>query len=86
VSERLREILDELRELGGEPLAQRWPAIRELRRLAEHEDAESVERIRSTANAIYGGYGSFADYGISGPDADRFERLKDELSREIGRL
>jgi hypothetical protein len=83
VSERLREVLDELLELGGEPLAQRWPAIAELRRLVEERD---VERIRSTANAIYGGYGSFADYGISGPEADRFERLKDELSHEVARL
>jgi len=86
MSERLREVLDELLELGGEPLAQRWPAIPELRRLAEEHDRDSIERIRSTANAIYGGYGSFADYGISGPESDRFERLKDELSREVGRL
>jgi hypothetical protein len=86
MSERLREVLDELLELGGEPLAQRWPAIPELRRLTDEHDRDSVERIRSTANAIYGGYGSFADYGISGPEADRFERLKDELSREVARL
>jgi hypothetical protein len=86
MSERLREILDDLLELGGDPLAQRWPAIPELRRLAEAPDGDAVERIRSTANAIYGGYGSFADYGISGPEADRFERLKDELSREVARL
>jgi hypothetical protein len=86
MSERLREVLDELLKLGGDPLAQRWPAIPELRRLAEAPDREAVERIRSTANAIYGGYGSFADYGISGPEADRFERLKDELSREVARL
>jgi hypothetical protein len=86
MSERLREVLDELLELGGERLARRWPAIPELRRLAGEHDRESLERIRSTANAIYGGYGSFADYGISGPDADRFERLKDELSREVARL
>jgi hypothetical protein len=49
-------------------------------------EERDVERIRSTANAIYGGYGSFADYGISGPDAGRFERLKDELSHEVARL
>jgi hypothetical protein len=33
---------------------------------------------------MYGGYGSFVDYGIEGPSEGRFE-LKDELQRLIGR-
>jgi hypothetical protein len=35
---------------------------------------------------VYGGYGSFVDYGIEGPSEGRFEELKDELPRLIGRL
>jgi hypothetical protein len=79
--------LDKLIELGGAPLAERWPAIAELRRLAdEPQSTESVARMQEIVTSIYGGYGSFADYGIPGEDGDRFESAKDALVREIGRL
>jgi hypothetical protein len=79
--------LDELIELGGPHLAGRTPAIAELRRLsAEPRSAETVARMQEIASVIYGGYGSFADYGIPGADGERFERAKDTLLRQIGRL
>jgi hypothetical protein len=85
--------LDELIALGGTRLASRWPGVAAMRALAgDLETADDAERqrlaeeLRSIANTMYGGYGSFLDFGIDGHDADRFERLKDELSSQIGRL
>jgi hypothetical protein len=83
----VRATLDELIELGGPHAAKRWPAIAELRLLAgDPERAESVARMQEIVSVIYGGYGSFADYGIPGAEGERFERAKDSLVRQVGRL
>jgi hypothetical protein len=87
--------LDRLIQLGGDRLLARWPGIGALRAIAgdaatagadRDRYAALVDELRATARAMWGGYGSFTDYGIDGPDADRFERLKDRLSAEIGAL
>ena len=87
--------LDELIELGGERLLATWPGVGALRAIAgdaraaqadRERSAELVEELRSTARGMWGGYGSVTDYGIEGPGAERFERLKDRLSAEIGEL
>ena len=99
--ERLREAdvaLRELRRLGGDHLARRWPGVAMLHgaigdalsdpdRLADDaERGRLVDDLETTLVGLYGGYGSFADYAIAGPDADRFERLKDDVRRLVGRL
>jgi hypothetical protein len=99
--ERLRAAdaaLDELRQLGGPDLAQRWPGVAALHGVvadalaspelvAGERDRENlVDELQTTLLGLYGGYGSFADYAISGPGADRFETLKDVVRTLVGRL
>jgi hypothetical protein len=99
--ERLREAeaaLGELRRLGGDHLEQRWPGVAAMHGAIEDalsdpdslaDDAERarlVDGLETTLVGLYGGYGSFADYAIAGPEADRFERLKDAVRRLVGRL
>ena len=98
---RLREAdaaLRELRTLGGDHLAQRWPGVAAMHgaladalsspeRLASAEErARLVDDLETTMIGLYGGAGSFADFGITGPGADRFEQLKDDVRRIVGRL
>jgi hypothetical protein len=90
--------LRELRMLGGSRLAERWPGIAALHGRVDEalaspellrDDGERerlVDGLETTLIGLYGGYGSFADYSISGPDADRFEALKDEVRTLVGRL
>jgi hypothetical protein len=90
--------LRELRGLGGDHLARRWPGVAAMhgaiadalsdpgRLAAEQERERLVDELETTLVGLYGGYGSFADYAIGGAEAERFERLKDEVRRLIGRL
>jgi hypothetical protein len=87
--------LDELIELGGEQMLTTWPGVGALRAIAgdaataradRDRYATLVQELRVIARAMWGGYGSFTDYGIDGPDSGRFEQLKDQLSEEIGAL
>lgn len=85
--------LDDLIELGDGPMLDRHPGVGAMRAIAtEASNAhgpryeELVRELESTAQSLYGGYGSFRDWGISGADSDRFERLKDDLDRQLDRL
>jgi hypothetical protein len=91
-------VVRELRRLGGDHLARRWPGVAAMHgaiadalsdpgRLATEQERERlVDELETTLVGLYGGYGSFADYAISGAEAERFERLKDDVRRLIGRL
>jgi hypothetical protein len=85
--------LDSLLELGNGPLLARHPGVGAMRELAgEASRAEGaryqelVRELESVAQSLYGGAGSFRDWGIGGADGDRFERLKDDLDRQLERL
>lgn len=85
--------LDELIELGGERLLKEVRGVGGLRAVAgeaaEADGAryrELVHEMEDLAQGLYGGYGSFRDWGIGGPYAERFEDLKNDLDRQLGRL
>jgi hypothetical protein len=90
--------LRELIELGGPELAERWPGVVRMHRVAasavgepellddEEGRTELVDKLQAPLSALYGGYGSFVDWPLEGPAADRFERLKDELRTLVTRL
>jgi hypothetical protein len=85
--------LDELIELGGERLRRDVRGIEGLRAVAgeaaEADGAryrELVHEMEGLAQGLYGGYGSFRDWGIGGPDGSRFECLKNDLDRQLDRL
>jgi hypothetical protein len=85
--------LDSLIEIGDGPLLQLYPGIGAMRAIAgEASDADGaqyqdlVRELESVARVLYGGYGSFRDWGPGSPDSERFERLKDDLDRQLDRL
>jgi uncharacterized protein YceH (UPF0502 family) len=91
----IEHTLDALIELGDGPLLQRHPGVGALRAIAGEAAAadgdrtryaELVAELQATARPLFGGYGSFRDYPIEDDNAARFEQLKDELARQIGRL
>lgn len=99
--ERARAIettLRELLELGGPELSERWPGVERMHRIAasavdepellddEAVRTELVTKLQAPLTALYGGYGSFVDWPLEGPGAERFERLKDELRTLVARL
>jgi hypothetical protein len=87
------QTLDELIELGDGRLLAAHPGVGAMRELAGEATGadgarydELVVELESIAQSLYGGYGSFRDWGIGGPDSDRFERLKDDLDRQLDSL